>query len=270
MRRVGDRGRLRPEHDLAGAQRLRPHDRRRVRAGRRDRQGRAEVPGDEVRDHRRRPGVRAGQARQRAGAALPRAGGRLPRRLPGRARGAAPRRQGRDQCCRRDEGAARRPFHRRLLRRRREGRSRDQADPRLFAGLGRPVQVQGAGAEPDRARLERGLPGRGRLRPRRAQRGRRAQAVGDRRRRRPVVPRLAHPHERSEGRRRRGLPDDQGGSGRQLEGRRQRNVRVEGAGRRARQGQPDVPQADLDKVDEIKQQIADGEITGIPTTVGKS
>ena len=33
---------------------------------------------------------------------------------------------------------------------------------------------------------------------------------------------------------------------------------------------PDVPQADVDKVDEIKQQIADGEITGIPTEVGKS
>ena len=31
-----------------------------------------------------------------------------------------------------------------------------------------------------------------------------------------------------------------------------------------------MPQADIDKVDEIKQQIADGEITGIPTTVGKS
>src|ERR1700752_1574256 len=31
---------------------------------------------------------------------------------------------------------------------------------------------------------------------------------------------------------------------------------------------PDVPQADVDKVDEIKQQIADGEITGIPTEVG--
>ena len=31
-----------------------------------------------------------------------------------------------------------------------------------------------------------------------------------------------------------------------------------------------VPQEDVDKVDEIKQQIADGEITGIPTTVGKS
>ena len=33
---------------------------------------------------------------------------------------------------------------------------------------------------------------------------------------------------------------------------------------------PDVPKADVDKVDEIKQQIADGEITGIPTEVGES
>ena len=33
---------------------------------------------------------------------------------------------------------------------------------------------------------------------------------------------------------------------------------------------PKVPQADLDKVEQIKQQIAAGEITGIPTTVGKS
>ncbi|HWL32856.1 MAG TPA: BMP family ABC transporter substrate-binding protein [Gaiellaceae bacterium] len=32
----------------------------------------------------------------------------------------------------------------------------------------------------------------------------------------------------------------------------------------------DVPQEDVEKVDEIKQQIADGEITGIPTEVGKS
>ena len=236
--RVCDRGRLHPEHDLAGAQRLRPRDRRRLRAGRRDRQGGAEVSRHEVRDHRRRPGVRARQAGQRAGPALPRAGGRLPRRLPGRARGEAPRRQGRDQRRRRDEGAAGRPLHRRLLRGRREGRPRDQADPRLLAGLGRPGEVQGAGAEPDRARLERDLPGRGRLRPRRAQRGRRAQALGDRRRRRPVVPRLAHPHERPEGRRRRRLPDDQGDSGRQLEGRRQRHLRAQGGGRRARQGQP--------------------------------
>ena len=33
---------------------------------------------------------------------------------------------------------------------------------------------------------------------------------------------------------------------------------------------PDVAQEDVAKVDEIKQQIADGEITGIPTEVGKS
>jgi basic membrane protein A len=32
----------------------------------------------------------------------------------------------------------------------------------------------------------------------------------------------------------------------------------------------DVPQEDIDKVDEVKQQIADGEISGIPTEVGKS
>ncbi len=31
-----------------------------------------------------------------------------------------------------------------------------------------------------------------------------------------------------------------------------------------------MPQEDVDKVDEIKQQIADGEISGIPTTVGKT
>ena len=33
---------------------------------------------------------------------------------------------------------------------------------------------------------------------------------------------------------------------------------------------PKVPQADIDKVDAIEQQIAAGEITGIPTTVGKT
>jgi len=32
----------------------------------------------------------------------------------------------------------------------------------------------------------------------------------------------------------------------------------------------DVPQEDIDEVDEVKQQIADGEISGIPTEVGKS
>ncbi len=31
-----------------------------------------------------------------------------------------------------------------------------------------------------------------------------------------------------------------------------------------------MPQADIDKVAAIKEEIADGKITGIPTTVGKS
>ena len=106
-----------------------------------------------------------------AGPALPRAGGRLPRRLPRGAGGEAARGSGRDQRRRRHEGAAGRPLHRRLLRRRREGRAGDRDDPRLLPGLGRPGEVQGAGAEPDRARLEHRLPGRRRLRPRRAQRG---------------------------------------------------------------------------------------------------
>ena len=103
------------------------------------------------------------------------------------------------------------------------------------------------------------------------ERGRRAQALGHRRRRRPVVPRAAHPHERSEGRRRGRLPDDQGGAGRRA-GR--AAATRPSASRRTASGSatvsPKVPQADLDKVEAIEQEIAAGKITGIPTTVGKS
>ena len=84
---------------------------------------------------------------------------------------------------------------------------------------------------------KRRLPGRGRLRPRRAQRGRRARRLGDRGRRRPVVPRPAHPHERAEGRRLGCLPHDRVDPGRQLEGRRQRDLRPQGGRRRPRQGE---------------------------------
>ena len=112
---------------------------------------------------------------------------------------------------------------------------------RLLAGLGRPGEVQGARAEPDRARLEGRLPGRRRLRPRRAARGRGADRVGHRRRRRPVVPRRARPDERAEGRRRGGLPHDQVDPGRHLAGRRQRHLRARAGRRRARDGQPEVP-----------------------------
>ena len=55
-RRVQVGGGLRPEHDHARAAGLRPDHRRRVRAGRRDRDGSEEVPEDEVRDRRRRSG----------------------------------------------------------------------------------------------------------------------------------------------------------------------------------------------------------------------
>ena len=86
------RGRLHPEHELARARRLRPDHRGRLRAGRRDRQGREALSEDEVRDHRRLPGRRARQAEERPGPALPRGGGRLPRRLPRRAAGEGTRR----------------------------------------------------------------------------------------------------------------------------------------------------------------------------------
>ena len=148
--------------------------------------------------------------------------------------------QGRDQRRRRHEGAAGRPLHRRLFRRRREGGAGDQDDPRLLPGLGRPGEVQGAGAEPDRARLaassSRSPAAAGSARSNAA--GER-ERLGDRRRRRPVVPRPPHPHERPEGSRLGRLPHDQVDPGRQLEGRRQRDLRPQGGGRRSRQGEPE-------------------------------
>ena len=113
------------------------------------------------------------------------------------------RREGRrlDQRRRRLQGAAGRPLHRGLPRRRAERSARDRGDLELLPGLGRPGQVQGARPEPDRGRLRRRLPGRRRLRARRAECRRRARRLGHRGRRRPVAPRPAHPDERPEGRR---------------------------------------------------------------------
>ena len=130
--------------------------------------------------------------------------------------------------------------------------------------------MQGAGAEPDRTRLERRLPGRRRLRPRRAQRGRRAGAWGI------------------------GVDADQSFLGPHILTSAQKGVdsavflTIESiqdgswkGGGNATFGlkedgvglgtvSSEVPQEDVDQVEAIKQQIADGEITGIPTEVGGS
>ena len=121
--RVGVGGRLHPEHELARARRLRPHHRGRLRPGRRDRQDREALPEDEVRDHRRRPGVRAGQAEERPGPALPRGGGRAtsPASSPRcRRRGATgPTRSARSAGSRSRRSIVSSPATRRVRRRRR-------------------------------------------------------------------------------------------------------------------------------------------------------
>ena len=61
---------------------------------------------------------------------------------------------------------------------------------RLLAELHQPGGVQGARAEPDLPALRRRLPGRGRLRPRRALGGQGEGRLGRRRGRRPGLPRL--------------------------------------------------------------------------------
>ena len=128
-----------------------------------------------------------------------------------------------------------RPLHRRLPGRC-EGRGAGHQDAeQLLAGLREPGEVQGDRAQPDRRGLRGRLPGRGRLRSRRARRGQGEGRVGDRRRRRPGLPRPAHPHLRAEGCRHRRVPLDQRRQVRQLQGRPGRGLRPRPAGRRARQ-----------------------------------
>ena len=111
-----------------------------------------------------------------------------------------------------------------------------QGAERLLAGLQRPGEVQGDRAEPDRRRVARGVRGRRRLRPRRARCRPHREGVGDRRRRRPVVPRPAHPHERDEEGRPRRVPRDHVRAAGPLP-RRGRDLRAEGGRRRPRQDQ---------------------------------
>ena len=135
---------------------------------------------------------------------------------------------------RRLQGASGRPLHRRLQGGRRGGGAGDEGALGLLAGLGGPGEVQGARPEPDRRRLEGRLPGRGRLWPRRALRCEGRGGVGDRRRRRPVLPRRPRADERAEGCRQRRLPHDPVTAGRDVRRWQERGVRDRAGGCRAR------------------------------------
>ncbi len=176
-------------------------------------------PEHQVRNRRRRSGDAQGQADERRSASCSARSRSGISRLPGRARGEARRRE-QDQRRRRVQGAAGRPLHRGLPGGREGSGARHRRQVGLLAGLGRPGEVQGARAQPDRGGLEGRVPGRRRLWPRRAARRQGAEGVGHRRRRRPVVPRPARADERAQGCRQRRLPDLQVRAGRDVQGRR--------------------------------------------------
>ena len=232
-RRGGIELRLRPEPQLARAPGLQPRDRRGLHRDPGDGDGCEAVPEDALRD-RRRVERRRGQAPERRGAAVQGAGSGLPRRVRGRARRKG---QGRAHGVerRRPEAAAGRPLHRRLPGRREGGASRCRDAEQLLERLHRAAQVQGGRAAADRGRLGRRLPGRGRLRPRRARRGAREGRVGHRRRRRPGLPRPVGADLGAEARRHRRLPVRQGREGRQVQGRHRRGLRPDAGRRRDRQ-----------------------------------
>ena len=148
------------------------------------------------------------------------------------------------------------------------GRSGHQDPERLLAGLLRPGEVQADRAEPDRAGRGRHLPGRRRVRSRRARRREGEGRLGDRRRRRPVVPRPAHPHERRQARRHGGVRRDQVGRRRHVQGRpehrlRPRRTTASALGKIS----PKVPKSDVAKLNQIRADIISGKIKDIPTEV---
>ncbi len=227
------------------------------------------VPEDEVRDHRRRPEVAEGQACERRRDALPRGAGRLPRRLPRGARRRSARRETRSA----RSAAFKEPPVDRFIAGYQAGAKAAMPGvedaQRLLAGLGRPGEVQGARAQPDPGRREGRLPGRGRLRTRRARRDAGAEGLGDRRRRRPVVPRPARPHERAEARRR-GASSGRSRACRTARGR---------AGATSSSASPRTASAlgtisarrcrspTVDDLEQVKQKIASGEIQ-VPRSLG--
>ncbi len=147
------------------------------------------VPEHEVgrRRHERRDRLHQGRHHQELrGPDLRGERGRLRGRLHRGADGAA-RSLDHRQLGRRHPGPGGRPLHRGLPGGRQEGRAEHQRPERLLAGLRRAGQVQEHRAQPDLEGLQRRLPGRRRLRPRRPRRGEGEERLGHRRRRRPVT-----------------------------------------------------------------------------------
>ena len=204
---------------------LRPRDRRRLPDGRRDRHAVAkQFPNTKfaIIDF---PCVAASRASRRTSAA---SSSRSRRRLPRRRRW--PRRSAKSEARSRRVGGHQDPAGRRFIAGYKagakkanpsiEGRStatRRTSSTRPSARSSRSNQID--------AGLRRRLPGRRRLRPRRPRRGEGEGRLGHRRRRRPGVPRPAHPDERA----RRGStwPCSRRSSwrqGRQVQGRRRRRL----------------------------------------------
>ena len=147
--------RLRAEPLVAGAPEVRPRDRRRLPDGRRDGQGRQGVPADELRDHRLPRSGDEEQAQERRGLLFKENEAGY---LVGYMAGLYAKDKGGDQVVSAVGGQKIPPvdaLHRGLPGRRQEGQPGRQDADRLLAGLRRPGEVQGDRAQPDRARARR-------------------------------------------------------------------------------------------------------------------
>ena len=267
-RRVQVGGRLRPEHDDARAAGLRPDHRRRLRAGRRDRDGREEVS-------RTRSSRSSTSTRRRSRASRRTSRGLLFREqqvgyLAGYLAALEAKRAGGNRIS--AVGGFKEPPVDRYIAGYQAGAK--AAVPGIVVKWGYSqdwddqAKCKELALNQIAAGLEGRLPGRRRLRPRRAARREGAEGLGHRRRRRPVVPRPARADERAQGRRQRRVPDRQGGAGRDVQGRRQCRLRPRPGRRRPRQVQPERRQGGHRGDGEGRAADRRRQITDIPTTLG--
>ena len=252
---------------------LRPDHRRRLRAGRRDRHGReaaSRTRSFAIVDVDQSGACR--QAGERRRPALPRGGGRLPRRLPRGARGEAPAGAGRrsapsaGRSSRRSTASspATRPARRRPIpgSRSLNGYSQDWDDQAKCKEIALNQIARGLG---------RRLPGRGRLRARRARRGQGEEASGGSAST-PTSRSSARRSSRARRRRSTGrVPDDQVGAATARARAAATRLRARQDRRRPRQDQPEGAEVDdVAKMNKIRADIISGKIKNIPKTVGKS